>query len=162
MGVNLKPTFIAMNNVTTTVNLQTQWFQEFIATLQTHQLMLETNTASEELKNIYNVFFNGSETELAHAAKRSSDIHFIKSIIVDYLKEIKQNMPVKLAFDLDDSEVLVWAEINNDDEATEDFLLLAEAAVNAKFHAYGYDITSTIVEKRDSLAVPNHYIIYKA
>ena len=53
--------------------------------------------------------------------------------------------------------VLVWAEINDDDEQMEDKLILSEAKINAKYHLYGFDMESTIVETSDKLPVPNHY-----
>lgn len=142
--------------------IKSTWFDEFIAAIRTHQLQLETNTASESLKQFYEVAINGNQNQLAQLSKESANQHFIKQIIISYLKEIENKMPEKLAFDLDDSEVLVWAEIENDDEQMEDYLLIAEATVNAKFHQYGYDLTSTIVEKRDGLSIPNHYSLVKS
>jgi hypothetical protein len=151
------------------MNAQTQnlqsikdvWFEEFIAAIRTHQLQLETNTAPEELRRLYGVFINGNATDLAVLSKMNANQHFIKNVIVEYLQEISKKLPIRLAFDLDDSEVLVWAEINDDDEEMENFLLLAEAKVNANYHKYGYDLTSTIVEVRDGLSIPNHYSIFK-
>lgn len=137
------------------------WFDEFIAAIRTHQLQLETETAPDELKNMYNIFIHGNLTDLAEIGKTNAYTHFIRKIVFEYLQEIRGKMPIKLAFDLDDSEVLVWAEIKNDDEEMENFLLLAEAAVNAKNHRYGFDLTSTIVEVRDYLSIPNHYSIVR-
>ena len=151
--------------MTTTTNsiikIKDAWFEEFIAAIKTHQLQLETNTASTELKKLYDVAMFGSDNELAELSKISANQHFIKKVIVEYLKEILNKMPIRLAFDLDDSELLVWAEINDDDEEMENFLLMAEAEVNSIFHKYGYDLTSTIVEVRDNLSIPNHYSPYK-
>lgn len=150
---------------TTTNNLATikdAWFDEFIAAIRTHQLQLETDTASEGLKKMYDIAIHGTSNQLAELSKVSANQHFIKKIIVSYIKEVEDKMPKKLAFDLDDSEVLVWAEITDDKDEMEDFLLLAEAKVNAEFHKYGYDLTSTIVEERDNLSIPNHYSLVKA
>ena len=147
-----------------TTNLSTiknTWFDEFIAMIKTHELQLETNTATEDIKKFYDIITNGSDNQLAELNKETANQHFIKKIIVSYLNEIQQKKPLKLAFDLDDSEVLVWAEIENDDDEIENFLLLAEANVNADFHRYEYDLTSTIVEKRDGLSIPNHYSTFK-
>lgn len=148
----------------TTQPLQTvneAWFDEFIASVRTHQLQLETGTASQEIKQAYDLMINGSDNDLAYYSKASANRHFIRKLILDYIKSISSSMPVKLAFDMDDSEVLVWAEIADDDEAAENFLLLTEAEVNAKYHQFGYDLTSTIVETRDSLPIPNHYVTFK-
>ncbi|HUZ59243.1 MAG TPA: hypothetical protein VMU83_10710 [Hanamia sp.] len=143
-------------------SIKSTWFDEFIAMIRTHQLLLETNTATEDIKKIYGIAINGSDNQLAELNKISANQHFIKKIIVSYLNEIESRMPLKLAFDLDDSEVLVWAEIENNDDEAENFLLLAEASVNSDFHKYGYDLTSTIVEERDCLAIPNHYSLVKS
>lgn len=147
------------NSISTIKDL---WFDEFIATIRTHQLQLETDTASDGLKKMYDIAIHGSNDQLAQLSKISANQHFIKKIIVEYISEVEDKMPVKLAFDLDDSEVLVWAEIPNDRDDLENFLLLAEATVNAKYHKYGYDLTSTIVEERDALTIPNHYSLVKS
>jgi hypothetical protein len=146
------------NNIQT---IKDAWFDEFIAAIRTHQLQLETNTATEELKKMYDVIIRGSDNDLAVLSKVSANQHFIKKVIVEYLREVSKQMPIKLAFDLDDSEVLVWAEIKDDDDEMENFLLLAEAKVNSIYHKYGYDLTSTIVEVRDKLSIPNHYSAFK-
>lgn len=119
--------------------------------------MLDTNTASEDMVKLYDVLVSGDQDQMASIGKLNADRHFIKNLVFEYVKKVKTKMPKKLAFDLDDSEVLVWAEIENDDEQSEDFLLLLEAEINSKFHNYGYDVTSTIVEDRDNLPIPNHY-----
>lgn len=150
---------IAEKNIQT---VQNSWFDEFIAAVRTHQLQLETGTANEEIKSVYNVLINGNQIDLAALNKINANQYFVKNMVLEYLKSIQNNMPLKLAFDMDDSEVLIWAEIPNNDEVLENFLLMAEAEVNAKYHKFGYDLTSTIVESNDNLSVPNHYAIFKA
>src|SRR4051812_5223013 len=100
--------------------VQASWFDEFIASVRTHQLQLETNTATEELKNMYDILMNGSNHDLAHLSKITADAHFIKSMVLQYLQIIQPNLPLKLAFDMDNSEVLVWAEIEDNNERMED------------------------------------------
>ncbi len=134
-----------------------QWFDDLVATLRTHQLLLETETADEETKNLYNILIGGNTLMVAHLSRTLSQRQIIGSILWDYLKIIKENKPQKLAFDFNDSEVLVWAEINENDEVLESSLYLAEAQINAKYHQYGYDMTSMIVECCDAVSIPNHY-----
>jgi hypothetical protein len=137
-------------------NLDT-WFDDFVANLRTHKVQLETFTASPEILEIYNTLFAGNADEIAHLGKMQVQKHFVTRIVVDYLAMVKNKLPNKLAFDFNDSEVLAWIEINNDDEAMEKELLKAEAMINAKFHPYGFDMETTIVEQRDNLTIPNHY-----
>jgi len=138
------------------------WFDEFITTLRTHQVQLETNTANAELKKFYETIFGGNADELAHLGKTGALKYFVPRIIVDYLNLISAKRPLRLAFDFNDSEVLVWAEIPDNDEQLERALLIAEAHINSKYHNYGFDMETTIVEAGDSLDVPNHYTLYKS
>ena len=135
------------------------WFDSLVGNLLADQLSIETNTASEEKNSLYNVLINGEEFEVQNMVRVASSMHFIKHLILDYLNELKNKnkKPLKLALDFSDAKVLVWAEIKDNDEETEDALILAEAKVNAKYSDYGFHLTSTIVEKCDKLKVPPHY-----
>ena len=137
------------------------WFDNLIATLRGHQIQLETDTAEGELKAFYETIFGGNADELAHMGKTGALKHFVPRIIFDYLKLTGEHQPLKLAFDHNDSEVLVWAEITANNEALEKALLRIEATINAKYHQYGFDMETTIVEAGDGLEVPNHYTVYK-
>lgn len=143
-------------------NIQTArdaWFEEFIAAVKTHKLLLDTDTANKEIRDTYNMLMRGNQDELALSNKVSSHKYFVQNVIIDYLTfVVKEKLDVKLAFDFDNAEILVWAKIKDDDTSTEDRLLLIEAEVNAKYHMKGYDLTTTIVEERDNLPVPGHYI----
>lgn len=119
-----------------------RWFDEFTSILRADQLIF------------------GDEKSLVHKTREASSIYFIKKIIKDYLFELKEHykrLPLKLALGLSDSKILVWSEIKDDDEATEDALLLAEAKVNGEYYPYGFYLTSTIIEKSDNLDIPPHY-----
>jgi hypothetical protein len=134
-----------------------EWFNNMVATLRTHELMLQTDTATPQLKTMYDVFVNGSTNDIALQGKVNAQVHFVRSILIEYLSILDKNLPSKLAVYFNDSEVLVWAEISDDDHAMEKSLLVAEAKINAKYHPYGFDMETTIVEASDNLSVPNHY-----
>ena len=137
-----------------------EWFDELVSQLRTHQLMLKTDTASEELKQFYETVSSSDINELLNLNRKVAQKHFVSKIIVDYLKLLEEKMPRKLAFDFNDKEVLVWAETDND--VLEKELFLSEAQINAKYHPFGFDMTSTIVESSDQLPIPNHYKIFKS
>jgi hypothetical protein len=135
------------------------WFSTLIENIKTDHFLLKENIASKETKQFYQTFMSGDETSILAQVRGLSSIGFIKNLIVDYLKEVKsfKKLPLKLAFGLSDSKILVWSEINDNDDATEDALLLAESRVNNKYHSRGFYINSTIIEKSDNLAIPPHY-----
>ncbi len=138
------------------------WFDNLIGTLRSHQAQLETDTANSEQKKFYETIFAGNADEVTHLGKLAAQQHFVLRIIVDYAKLIATAKPQKLAFAYNYSEVLVWAEVKDGDLELEKKLLKAEAVINSKYHKFGFDMETTIVESGDHLPVPNHYTLYKS
>ena len=136
------------------------WFDQLVATLRVHQAKLETGLASPELKQVYDLVFSGNADLMAKHNKQAAQKHFVGKIIFDYIQLLGKQRPHKLAFDFNDSEVLVWAEIGDNDEIMERFLILTEAKINAKYHDYGFDMTTMLVESCDESPVPNHYQVF--
>lgn len=157
---------MAINQETTSNSARDKWFEQLIVTLSADKFMLDTDVASDELKNFYEPLISSNADKLAVPSKEFAQQYFIPRLLAEYISVLRKNhlAPEKLAFDLNDTEVLVWAEVDDNNEALEKQLILAEAQVNAKFHPFGYDITSMIVEKSDRLSIPNHYaeLKYKA
>jgi hypothetical protein len=135
------------------------WFSEVIDHLRVDQLLMEEGVASAEKKKMYDTLIFGKETEIIAQSRLNSSMYFIEKLVHEYVEELFKSpaKPAKLSMDLSDAKVLVWAEINDDDETAEDALILAEAKINAKYSVYGFHVTSTIVEKSDNLNVPPHY-----
>lgn len=137
------------------------WFERMLNSLQVDYLQLQTDTADEEKKRMYDIMINGKYSEMFSDMRRTSSQFFIEQLIKEYLNELKKRQvtPKQIAFDLSDAKVLVWTEINDSDENSEDGLILAEAKINAKYSKYGFHISSTIVENSDNISVPPHYSI---
>lgn len=138
-----------------------KWFDDLVATLKTHRLQLETHTINDEMRKFYDVIIGGQPEEVFSQTKKRIQKHFVSEIIVNYLKLLNDNLPSKLAFDFNDSEVLVWAEVEENDDKLQYQLIMNEAKINSMYHGYGFDMSSTIVEKSDCLNTPNHYRTYK-
>lgn len=136
-----------------------QWFTQFIDHLKVDHLMLQTNSAPFDKREFYNAVMSGDEISLASQVRNSSSKIYVKKIIFDYLEELGKlnRKPIKLAFGISDSKILVWSEIEDDDEYVEDALLITEAKINGKYHSHGFYLNSTIIEKSDNVAIPNHY-----
>lgn len=123
-------------------------------------LMITENVAPPETKEFYEGLQSGDAIRTLGSVRKMSSEVFIKSIVKDYITELGsfQRKPLKLALALSDSKLLVWSEIKDNDEKTEDALLLAEAKVNAKYHKSGFYLNSTVIEKSDNLKIPPHYL----
>ncbi len=76
------------------INTQSQdkhkWFEELIATIQTHQLMLDTDTATDELKKFYSTAMEGNADKLALQSKNLGQQHFISGILLDYVSHLSK------------------------------------------------------------------------
>jgi len=136
-----------------------KWFTSFIDNLKVDHVMLQTGVASKETKEFYDAIVMNDTTKLMTSLRSGSSQYFIKSIVYDYINELKttERKPLKLAFGLSDSKILIWSEINDNDEETENCLLLTEAKINSKYHSLGFYVNSTIIEKSDNVSVPPHY-----
>ena len=154
-------TTIDQNNVSNTK--LDSWFEGMIGTIKVDQLQLQTKTASEEKTKLYHDMIEGRQSELVSNLRNMSSQFFIEELVKEYLTGLNQRGASlnKMAFDLSDARILVWAEINDGDEFSEDALILAEAQVNARFSRHGFHISSTIVESGDDLSVPPHYSLIK-
>lgn len=134
------------------------WFESFISNITVDKLMMETETAPQETADFYKDIITNKPSVHSYA-RISSTVYFIEHILKDYLKELSKfnKKPQKLAFDFSDAKILVWAQVENDDEQTEDALILSEAKANDKYFENGFYISSTIVEEADNLPIPYHY-----
>lgn len=149
----------AENTASQQSNKQDQWFESMINTIKVDQLQLQTNTATEEKTRVYTNIIEGKHSENYLDMRNMSSQFFIEELVKEYISELSERKVStnQLAFDLSDAKVLVWAEINDFDEESEDGLILAEAKTNSRFSNYGFHISSTIVEQGDNLSVPPHY-----
>lgn len=135
------------------------WFDKMVANLRYDQTLIENDILEEGKKEVYDTMMSGNHESMSDLGRKYSTTYFISTIIDKYFKELikTKNKPNKIALELSHSNILVWAEIKDDDDMMENALILAEAKINAYFSKFGFNISSTIVEKCDGLEVPDHY-----
>lgn len=147
------------HNVSNSTNKTQEWFDNVVNNLRYDQTLLENDLLEDEKTKVYKTMMSGNQDMIHSMAKDTSFAYFIMNMVNKYFKELIQTnkKPNKIALELSDSKVLVWAEIFDDDEEMEDALILAEAKLNAEYSKYGFNIASTIVEESDQLIIPAHY-----
>jgi hypothetical protein len=135
------------------------WFGDIIDHIKVDHFLITNNAATKETKSLYDDLIHGDGANLIINMRRESTRFFITKIINDYINELKSSgkFPLKLAMGLSDSKLLVWSEIRDNDEETENALLIAEAKVNGRYYDNGFYINSTIIESSDNLSIPPHY-----
>jgi hypothetical protein len=143
-------------------SLISDWFNELISTLRVDELMLTTGTAPTEKTDLYNSLMTNDFEIISMQNRKFSTQFFISVLLRDYITALNAFSinPKRIAFDLSDSKVLVWAEIKDNDEVAEDAFIMAEAKANSKYFNKGFYISSTIVEESDEIEVPLHYHTY--
>lgn len=151
------------NNVltskTTSVNDASKWFDEMVMNLRFDEQLFHNDIMDAEKKAIYNKMIDGNAETISVMAREMSTTYFISNLLNDYVAELlkSKKLPKQLGLEMSESKILVWAEIYNDDEETENALILSQAKLNSKYSTFGFYISSTIIEERDSLNVPSHY-----
>ncbi len=139
------------------------WFENLINHIQVDKLQMELGIADAKKSALYESFITGNQDELLKSMRNQANEYFIERIVKAFIAEVAQRkaMPLKLAFSLSPSTILAWAEIQENDETTEDQLLLAESKVNAIARDYNFNLDTMIVEDSDKLPLPPHYIEVK-
>jgi hypothetical protein len=152
-----------MRNVLTSSTSDTEisnWFDSYIADVRIDQLLLQSGAMNEEKQEIYKAMINKDLDSMHNYARKSSSMFFLEKLISSYFIElfsVRKAQPTKLALQLFNSKILVWAEVMEDDEITENAFILSEAKINQEFAQYGFYISSTLVETTDGFKVPNQY-----
>jgi hypothetical protein len=136
------------------------WFEQLIHSIKADQLQLETGVADSDKSSFYHNVISGNYEGMFMQSRNGANQFFVDKIVRSFMKELseKKIVPNKLAFALTPATILAWAEINDDDEATEDGILLAEAKVNSMAKEFDFCLDTMLLEKSDRLQVPSHYI----
>jgi hypothetical protein len=94
-----------------------------------------------------------------HQSRIASQKFFTTQILKVYIDEIHSltNMPDLIGLAIGHNEILVWCQINDDDDEMENNLFLAEAKANADQTNSGISISTTIVERSEIISIPSHY-----
>jgi hypothetical protein len=154
----IENTFISMLPTT-----QEPWFENLIADIDVQQPALYTDDDDENVRALYQHAIAGSYGDVLKTIRKEATQVLIKNVVLKFLQEVidRNALPDTLAFALTPSTILVWAEIDDDDETREDNLLMAETKMNVYASQFNLSIDTLVVEKSDLLQVPDHYIKIK-
>jgi hypothetical protein len=157
------PTTKKQSSLTKSNEKMDKWFEGMINSITVDQLQLQTETANEEKVQMYMNMIEGKHYATFSKTRNISSQFFIEELVKEYLSEINSRKvnTKNLAFELSDAKILVWAEITESDDQSENGLILSEAKTNAKFSKYGFHISSTIVDDCDNVKIPPHYALIK-
>lgn len=124
---------------------------------------------SQQKNQVLNIPEEGSDIAFSHVVQDfsmamhqnriASQKFFTSQILSVYIDEIRSltSMPDLIGLAIGHNEILVWCQINDDDEEMENNLFLAEAKANAAQINSGISISTTIVERSEKIFMPSHY-----
>lgn len=137
----------------------TEWLDQLSFDLHIEKTKAETGTLDEKMKRFYTELMNGEMKMFAEVTQRIHTDYYKKKITLDFIKALSQTEAhvLKLALDYNQTSILVWSEINDDDERSENALIMLQAKINADFIDSGFRVNATIVEKSDKFIIPSHY-----
>jgi hypothetical protein len=135
------------------------WFNKLISDISMDKYFYHEKMLDKQKSQAYDILMEGDDDKITDYARTRSNQYFIYKTVNRYFDEIiSQKITLKkLALELSNTKILVWAEVNDDDELAEDLLIMAAAKVNHESSKYGIHISTTIVETSDNLPVPTHY-----
>lgn len=135
------------------------WFGQLVHQIKVDQIQLQTGVANKDKSEFYKHAIAGNTDEILKRLRIDASQAFVDKIIRGFLVELsnRKATPQKLAFALTPATIMAWAEINDNDENTEDAILLAEAKINSFAKEFDFCVDTMVVEKSDGLQIPSHY-----
>lgn len=136
-----------------------EWFNNIVAQLRAHELMINEGVASKEVKQFYNDLIRADFD--THIKNQMSFGH--KHMIGITLKELFGGLGdtvkkvEKIGLHLGNNKIRVWAVIPDDADELDKNLILTVAGVNAKIEQTGYFIDLYTVEKSENVDMPNQF-----
>lgn len=136
------------------------WFGQLVHQINLDEIELQAGVANAEKAEFYKNAIAGNTEVLLKSIRLNANQTFVHKILEGFLTElsVKKVKPSKLAFALTPATILAWVEISDNDELTEDAILLAEAKINSTAKEYDFCLDTMVVEKADGLQIPSHYI----
>jgi hypothetical protein len=138
-----------------------EWFDERVNFLRQHQQEIELDVANGGTRRLFESMMKGDLEEISLHNIQMGQRHFISQMLTQYLILVSDLPFRKLAFGANYSALLIWAEINDGDEATENALTRAGSKILGQYGDYGFEVLDMIVEASENLKIPTNYIPYK-
>jgi hypothetical protein len=154
------PTSLTSSTVRTPDEQSLDFLTRLIHELKADQMMIQEGIAPEDVREFWMKLSRQTTFDTMMQVRSGAQELLIRELVIAYLAELGNRIPKKLAFDLSNSEVRVWAEVDDDNEAAWDELIMAAAKVNATFTKSGLSLVTMIVESGDGLPVPSHYQLW--
>ncbi len=135
--------------------------REVLHTLRIHDEEFKNNAAPKEVESFWNIVAERDQTKMFADMSERSESFFITKSIFKLMKEFGERLPKNLAFAPAGRNILVWAEVNDDDVDGMRQIVRAIARVNGSNDNSDIELIPEIVETSDRREVPEKFLSYE-
>lgn len=129
-------------------------------TLKVHDEAFKNNAAPTDVAELWNKIANNDQSDLMSELSSRSDSFFITRSIFRLIKEFNGELPKNLAFAPAGRNILVWAEVADDDVDSMRRIVRAIAKANGANDNSDIELIPEIVEESEGRTVPEQFLVY--
>lgn len=138
-----------------------EFFSDLVTKLNVTEFLYDTKGMSEQEYQMWSAAINKNLEPMMLSSRVASNVACANKAFEEFMLALRSEKGVKmrkLAVDISRSKLFVWAEVDDDDEASMRSILYADSVANLKMENYGFSVSATVVEKSDFVPVPSHYV----
>ncbi len=122
--------------------------------------LMGNNIASPETHDLWTRLATQSQSEMMGMMGSKADEFFSGRAVYALIKEFGANRPNKLAFGIAGRNILVWAEVADDDIDAMRKIVRAIRKANATNSESDIELVPEIVEESEHFEVPPHFVVF--
>ncbi len=136
------------------------FFEKLKHLINVHHMELSKGVATAEVIELYTPLITGDTNTSLRRQKINADQNLSIITTTKFIAELFHQDPIlsKLAINITNGKILVWAEVKDEDYSSLQKVLKAASIVNSRDN-YGFTIRPTVVEDTDEIEIPPHYTI---
>lgn len=138
-----------------------EFFSDIVTKLNVTEFLYNIKGMSEREYQMWSAAINKNLEPMMLSSRIATNVMCANKAFEQFMLALRMEKNVrlrKLAVDISRSKLFVWAEVDDDDEASMRSILYADSVANLKMEDLGFSVSATVVEKSDCVPVPSHYV----
>ena len=138
-----------------------EFFSDLVTKLNVTEFLYNIKGMSEREYQMWSAAINKNLEPMMLSSRIATNVMCANKAFEQFMLALRMEKNVrlrKLAVDISRSKLFVWAEVDDDDEASMRSILYADSVANLKMEDLGFSVSATVVEKSDCVPVPSHYV----
>lgn len=138
-----------------------EFFSDMVTKLNVTEFLYNNKGLSDQEYRMWTAAINKNLEPMMLANRVATNVACANKAFEEFMLALRAEKDVKLrklAVDISRSKLLVWAEVEDDDDSSMRSVLYADSVANLKMEDLGFSVSATVVEKSDCVPVPSHYV----